>query len=53
MLQNNQTPHDRFINKSILDEYDWMVKKFIEWWMPEEVAIAKTIKMQKAKYNKL
>lgn len=53
MILDDKKTHDRFINKAILDEYDWMVKKFIEKWIPEEVARAKAISMQRDKYNKL
>lgn len=53
MLQDNNTPHDKFINRQILDEFEWMVDKFIAAWLPEDIAKARVIKIQKDKYNKI
>ncbi len=44
---------EKFVNRQILDEFEWMVKKFQEIWMDYEVARAKVIKIQRDKYNKI
>lgn len=51
MLQDNSSTHKSFITKSILDERDEMIKKFISLWMNEKDALEKITLMQKEKYR--
>lgn len=53
MIPNNSKIHIPFINRTILEEFDSMVKSLVQSWIEEEEAKTKIIALQKLKYKKL